>query len=170
MRYRPDIGNPEIYRSFDGKITRNRRLTVWPTNVYIGKSILWTQATHMVIFQRCFLLPRSSPGYGRILLLSGSRLRQRSKSFNINYIRVIWKRPPGLKQCTICKWHYNTHFYCKDERPILNRLTVAWHHSLLLMNSFNKTEAAVFSCRLCFLRAFPFISLMIPRWSPTKII
>jgi len=25
------------------------------------------------------------------------------------------------------------------------------------MNSFNKTEAAVFSCRLCFLRAFPFI-------------
>jgi len=37
---------------------------------------------------------------------------------------------------------------------------VVWHHSLLLMNSFNKTEAAVFSCRLCFLRAFPFISLM----------
>ena len=27
------------------------------------------------------------------------------------------------------------------------------------MNSFNKTEAAVFSCRLCFLRAIPFISL-----------
>jgi len=26
--------------------------------------------------------------------------------------------------------------------------------------SFNKTEAAVFSCRLCFLRAFPFISLI----------
>ena len=23
-----------------------------------------------------------------------------------------------------------------------------WHHSLLLMYSFNKTEAAVFSCRL----------------------
>jgi len=37
---------------------------------------------------------------------------------------------------------------------------VVWHHSLLLMNSFNKTEAAVFSCRLCFLRAFPFISLI----------
>ena len=28
------------------------------------------------------------------------------------------------------------------------------------MNGFNKTEAAVFSCRLCFLRAFPFISLI----------
>ena len=40
--------------------------------------------------------------------------------------------------------------------------SVVWHHSLLLMNSFNKTVAAVFSCRLCFLRAFPFISLIIP--------
>ena len=29
-----------------------------------------------------------------------------------------------------------------------------------MMNSFNKNEAAVFSCRLCFLRAFPFISLL----------
>ena len=38
--------------------------------------------------------------------------------------------------------------------------SVVWHHSLLLMNSFNKTEAAVFSCRLCFLWAFPFISLI----------
>jgi len=34
-------------------------------------------------------------------------------------------------------------------------------HSLPLMNSFNKTEAAVFSCRLCFLRASPFISLVL---------
>ena len=37
---------------------------------------------------------------------------------------------------------------------------MVWHHSLPLMNSFNKTEAAVFSCRLCFLRAFPFISFI----------
>jgi len=36
-----------------------------------------------------------------------------------------------------------------------------WHHSWLLMNSFNKTEADVFSCKLCFLRAFPFISLIL---------
>ena len=36
--------------------------------------------------------------------------------------------------------------------------SVVWHHSLLLMNGFNKTEAAVFSCKLCFLRAFPFFS------------
>ena len=40
---------------------------------------------------------------------------------------------------------------------------MVWHHSLPLMNSFNKTEAAVFSCRLCFLRAFPFISLLLLR-------
>jgi len=39
--------------------------------------------------------------------------------------------------------------------------SVVWHHSLLLMNDFSKTEAAVFSCRLCFLRAFPFISLIL---------
>ena len=40
-------------------------------------------------------------------------------------------------------------------------LSVVWHHSLLLMNGFNKTEAAVSSCRLCFLRDFPFISLIL---------
>ena len=39
--------------------------------------------------------------------------------------------------------------------------SVVWHHSLLLTNSFNKTEAGVFSYRLCFLRAFPFISLIL---------
>jgi len=39
--------------------------------------------------------------------------------------------------------------------------SVVWYHSLLLMNNFNKTEAAVFSCRLCFLGAFPFISLIL---------
>jgi len=29
------------------------------------------------------------------------------------------------------------------------------------MNSFNKTKAAIFLCRHCFLRAFPFISLIL---------
>ena len=38
--------------------------------------------------------------------------------------------------------------------------SVVWHHSFLLMNGFNKTEDAVFSCRLSFLRAFPSISLI----------
>ena len=35
----------------------------------------------------------------------------------------------------------------------------------LLMNGFNKTEAAVFSCRLCFLGAFPFTSLKFGQFS-----
>jgi len=39
-------------------------------------------------------------------------------------------------------------------------VSVVWHLSLPLMNSFNKTEAAFFSCMQCFLRAFPFISLI----------
>ena len=42
----------------------------------------------------------------------------------------------------------------------LQGASVVWHYSLLLMHSFNKTEADVFSCRLCFLKAFPFISLI----------
>ena len=37
--------------------------------------------------------------------------------------------------------------------------SVGWHLSLPLINSFNKTEAVVFPCRLCFLWAFPFLSL-----------
>jgi len=42
-----------------------------------------------------------------------------------------------------------------------------WHPSLPLMNSFNKTEVAIFPCRLCFLRAFHFISLILP--TPTVL-
>jgi len=38
--------------------------------------------------------------------------------------------------------------------------SVVEHHLLPLMNRFNKTEAAVFSCSLCFRRAFPFINLI----------
>ena len=49
-----------------------------------------------------------------------------------------------------------------ENEVMLMRLgaSVVWHHSLLLMNNFNKTEATVFSCRLCFLKTFPFISLI----------
>ena len=38
--------------------------------------------------------------------------------------------------------------------------SVMWHHSLPLINSFNITETVIFTCRLCFLVAFPFISLI----------
>jgi len=43
---------------------------------------------------------------------------------------------------------------------IRKRASVVWHLSLPMMNSFNKTEAVVFPCRLCFLRAYPIISLI----------
>jgi len=39
---------------------------------------------------------------------------------------------------------------------------------VVYMNSFNKTEVAVFSCRLCFLMAFPFISLIIIKVNISK--
>jgi len=40
-----------------------------------------------------------------------------------------------------------------QDRKVMNLDGVVWHLSLPLMNSFNKTEAAVFSFRPCFLRA-----------------
>jgi len=53
-------------------------------------------------------------------------------------------------------------FTFKIGRPLMSLgASVVWHHSLLLINGFDKTEAAVFSCRLCFLRAFHFISLLL---------
>ena len=42
-------------------------------------------------------------------------------------------------------------FIFENGVPLMRKgASVVWHHSLLLMNGFNKTEAAVFSCRLCF--------------------
>jgi len=38
--------------------------------------------------------------------------------------------------------------------------SVEWHLSFPLMNSFNKTEAAIFPWRPCFLRDIPFIGLI----------
>jgi len=54
--------------------------------------------------------------------------------------------PPGT--------HMNEYVEVKEtqERNALRR-----HEGIL---GFNKTEAAVFLCRLCFLRDFPFISLI----------
>ena len=50
--------------------------------------------------------------------------------------------------------------------PMRQGASVVWHHSLLLINSFNKIQAAVFTCRLC-LRAFPFVSLIQSTRQPT---
>ena len=46
-------------------------------------------------------------------------------------------------------------FYDYFLGQVVLHIVVVWHHSLLLINSFNKTDAAVFSCRLCFLRDIP---------------
>ena len=60
----------------------------------------------------------------------------------------------GIMECTCMLFTF------ENGVPLMRQgASVVWHHSLLLINSFNKTEAAVFSYRLCFLRAFPFISL-----------
>jgi len=40
--------------------------------------------------------------------------------------------------------------------------SVVWHLSLPLMNSFNKTRAAIFPCRVCFLKSFSFSQLNLP--------
>jgi len=62
---------------------------------------------------------------------------------------------------------------CDKHSPCLtpkhhSKLSLHWLRYLgaSVVNSFNKTEereteAAVFSCRLCFLRAYPFISLLL---------
>ena len=42
--------------------------------------------------------------------------------------------------------------------------SMLWHLSLPLMSSFIKTAAAIFHCRLCFLRAFPFTRCTVSGW------
>ena len=49
----------------------------------------------------------------------------------------------------------------KEFRSWVRGASLVLHPSLQLMNRFNKTDAAFFSCRLCFLRTFPFIRLNI---------
>jgi len=52
----------------------------------------------------------------------------------------------------VCRLHFKTGF-CS-----CTRASVVWHLSLPLMNIFNKTEAAILSCMLCFLGAFTFLN------------
>ena len=72
----------------------------------------------------------------------------------VYHIVVIFFWSSGIMECTCMLFTF------ENGVPLMRKgASVVWHHSLLLMNSFNKTEDVVFSCRLCFLRAFPFISL-----------
>ena len=69
----------------------------------------------------------------------------------LHHCVVIFFGPQGSWSVHVCCLHLKMEFCsCAGGGPVV------WHYSLLLMNSFEKTEAAVFSCRLCFLRPFPF--------------
>jgi len=73
----------------------------------------------------------------------------------LHHCVVIFFWSSGIMECT------RVLFTFENGVPLMRKgASVVWHHSLLLMYSFNKTEAAVFSCRLCFMRAFPFTSLI----------
>ena len=73
----------------------------------------------------------------------------------LHHCVVIFFWSSGIMECTCMLFTF------ENGVPLMRQgASVVLHHSLLLMNSFNKTEAAVFSCRLCFLRAFLFISLI----------
>ena len=74
------------------------------------------------------------------------------KTVVLHYCVVIFFGPHGSRSVHVCCLHLKMEF-----RSCARGVS----HSLLQMNSFNKTEAAVFSCRLCFLSAFSFISLIL---------
>ena len=68
----------------------------------------------------------------------------------LHHCVVIFFWSSGIMECTCMLFTF-------ENGVLLMRwgASVVWDHSLLLMNSFNKTEAAVFSCRLCFPWGFP---------------
>jgi len=105
----------------------------------------------------CFL--RASPFISLILLTTAgvSACVAAVKSRPVLHhcvVRFFWSS--GIMECTCMLFTF------ENRVPLMRKgASVVWHHSLLLMNSFNKTEAAVFWSRLCFLRAFPFISLLL---------
>ena len=68
----------------------------------------------------------------------------------LHHCVVILFWSSGIMECMI--------YTFQNRVPLMRQgASVVWHISLPLMNSFNKTEAAVFTFRLCFLRLFPFI-------------
>ena len=83
------------------------------------------------------------------------RLRMSQLYLQLQVAETYFFWSSGIMQCTCMLFTF------ENGVPLMRQVaSVVWHHSLLLMNGFNKTEAAVFSCRLCFLGAFPFINLI----------
>ena len=73
----------------------------------------------------------------------------------LHHCVVIFVWSSGIMGCTCML------FMFENGVPLMRQgASVVWHHSLLLMNSFNKTKVAVISCKLCFQGDFPFISLI----------
>ena len=95
---------------------------------------------------------------GQAHILCGETGEMLYFSVKVNDNSIQWKLGTSGK---IWIGLFNENFQKKECATSITVSAVweAWHHSLLLMNSFNKTEADVFLCRLCFLRVFPFISL-----------
>ena len=82
----------------------------------------------------------------------------------LHHCGVIFFWSSGIMECTCMLFMdhgvYVVYIWKWSSAHALGAVSGVFH-SLLLMNSFNKTEAAVFSCRLCFLKPFFFISLII---------
>jgi len=84
--------------------------------------------------------------------------------FNLTYFSCVAavKCRPVIHVCVVISYSgpQGSWIVCCLHLKIMFR-SLVWHLSLSLMNSFNKTEVAVFPRRLCFLRAFPFIRLIL---------
>jgi len=61
----------------------------------------------------------------------------------------------------VLTYRHNDYVRCMHLKIEFRSWSVVWHHLLPLMNSFNKTETAIFPCRLCFLGAFYAFSVYI---------
>ena len=108
---------------------------------------------------------------GESISLLGTKLRYSVSMYTTQYTKHVAcvaavKSRPVLHHCVVIFFWSSGIMDCacmlfsfENGVPLMRQgASVVQHHSILLMNSFNKTEAAVFSCKLCFLGAFPFIS------------
>ena len=101
-------------------------------------------------------LPNVYPGIyetpgGAVLLAAHMDL----EVFTLDRVRIVLDfLSSGIMDCTCVLLTF------KNSVPRMRYVaSVVWHLSLTLMNSFNKTEASISRCRLCFLRTTIFLRL-----------